>query len=68
MSTTNVLPAAVEQEQRAAVRRVPKATLIVRRFCRNKAAVAGFAIFVLLALLAVIGPFVAQWQYDDLSR
>jgi len=67
VTTTNVLPGAVEREQRAAVHRVPKATLIVRRFYRNKPAVAGLVIFTLLAALAAVGPFVAQWDFDDLD-
>jgi peptide/nickel transport system permease protein len=63
---SSVVPAStVEKEQRAVLQRVPIGTLIVRRFCRNKPAVFGFAIFVLLALLAVVGPFIAHWSYDD---
>ena len=66
MSSTTPLPAsAIEQEQRAVLHRVPKRTLIVRRFCRNRPALLGFVIFLLLALLAVAGPFVSPWEYDD---
>jgi peptide/nickel transport system permease protein len=67
MSTTNVLPDTANAERRAALHRVPKTTLIARRFARNKAAVAGLAIFVLLALLALAGPFISPWKYDDLD-
>jgi peptide/nickel transport system permease protein len=68
MSTTEVVAAsAVQQEQRAVLQRVPKATLLARRFCRNKAAVAGLVVFALLALLAIAGPFVTPWSYDDLD-
>jgi len=67
MATTNVLPDTAGAQQRAALQRVPKTTLIARRFMRNKAAVAGLAIFVLLALLALVGPFVSPWKYDDLD-
>lgn len=66
MATSSVLPGA-GKEPAAAVQRVPKATLIVRRFGRNTPAVAGLAIFLLLAFLAVLGPFIAQWEYDDLD-
>lgn len=66
MATSNVLSGAVK-EPTAAVQRVPKAMLIVRRFVRNGPAVAGLAVFVLLALFAVFGPFIAQWDYDDLD-
>src|SRR5688572_15271337 len=64
-SGTPLQPSAIAQEQRAVLRRVPRSTLIIRRFCRNKPAVAGFVIFVLLALLAVVGPLVSPWAYDD---
>ena len=68
MSTTDVMIAsAAQQEQRAVLQRVPKATLLARRFRRNKAAVAGLAIFALLALLAIAGPFLVPWSYDDLD-
>jgi peptide/nickel transport system permease protein len=49
------------------IQRVPKAMLIVRRYSRNVPAVIGLAIFILLVLLAVLGPFIAQWEYDDLD-
>jgi peptide/nickel transport system permease protein len=66
MASTAPLPAsAIEQEQRVVLQRVPKRTLIVRRFCRNKPAVLGFVIFLVLTLLAVVGPFLSPWQYDD---
>jgi peptide/nickel transport system permease protein len=66
MASTAPLPSsAIAQEQRAVLHRVPKRTLIVRRFYRNKPAVAGLAVFVLLALLAVAGPFIAPFDYDD---
>jgi glutathione transport system permease protein len=68
MSTTNVFPpSSVQQEQRVALRRVPKSTLIVRRFCRNKPALAGLIVFALLALFAVVGPYVGRWSYTDLD-
>jgi peptide/nickel transport system permease protein len=66
MASTAPLPAsAIEQAQRVVLQRVPRRTLIVRRFCRNKPALLGFVIFLLLALLAVAGPFVSPWEYDD---
>lgn len=68
MGTTGVIIASGgQQEQRAALQRVPKTTLIARRFRRNKAAVAGLAIFALLSLLAIAGPFMVPWSYDDLD-
>jgi peptide/nickel transport system permease protein len=57
----------VRSEERVAIQRVPKSMLIARRFARNKPAVAGLAIFALLAVLAVAGPFIGHWRYDDLD-
>jgi peptide/nickel transport system permease protein len=67
MATTGVVPIAGDREPRAPVQRVPKLTLVIRRFARNKPAIAGLAVFVLLALLAVVGPFLTKWAYDDLD-
>jgi peptide/nickel transport system permease protein len=68
MSATNVFqPSSVEREQRATLRRVPKSTLIVRRFCRNKPALGGLIVFTLLALFAIVGPYVGRWSYTDLD-
>jgi peptide/nickel transport system permease protein len=67
MTTGTILPSVARSEQRVAIQRVPKSTLIARRFVRNKGAVAGLVIFVLLALFAIVGPFVAHWRYDDLD-
>ncbi len=38
MTTGTVLPSAARSEERVAIQRVPKSTLIARRFARNKAA------------------------------
>jgi peptide/nickel transport system permease protein len=67
MATTGVVPTAGGREPRAPVQRVPKLTLIVRRFARNKSAVAGLLVFALLVLLALVGPFLTKWAYDDLD-
>jgi peptide/nickel transport system permease protein len=49
------------------VQRVPKLTLIARRYARSASAVAGLVLFALLVLLAVAGPFLTKWSYDDLD-
>ncbi len=49
------------------MQRVPKLTLIARRYARSKSAVAGLVLFALLVLLAVAGPFLTKWSYDDLD-
>lgn len=48
-----------------AVQRVSKPKLIARRYFRNRGAVIGLVIFVLLVLFATLGPFIAQWEYDQ---
>ena len=50
-----------------AIQRVSRAMLIARRFRRNRPAVAGVAIFALLVMFAIVGPFVTPWAYDDLD-
>ncbi|HEX5421185.1 MAG TPA: ABC transporter permease [Gammaproteobacteria bacterium] len=65
MATINAFPAPAVQQPRESVRRVSKRRLIVRRFCRNRPAVSGLTIFVLLALFAILGPYIAQWDYND---
>ena len=67
MSTNLATSKEVKLAQHTSVRRVPKRTLIVRRFCRNKPAVFGLAIFTLLALLAIAGPYLVKYRYDDLD-
>lgn len=47
------------------VQRVSKHRLIARRFFRNRGAVAGLVIFVLLVLFATVGPFIGQWPHDQ---
>ena len=44
---------------------INKFVLYTRRFLRNKLAVLGLVIFLLLTLLAVFGKFTAQWAFDD---
>lgn len=66
MTTTTTAPGKGTAKQ-TAIQRVPKARLIVRRFARNRPAMFGLVIFVVLVLVAVIGPFVATWNYDDLD-
>ena len=42
--------------------------LILRRFLRNKTAVVGLMVIVGLALLALIGPWISPWAYDQIDR
>lgn len=42
--------------------------LLVKRFLRNKTAVAGLVVIALLIILAIIGPWLSPWNYDDVDR
>lgn len=39
--------------------------LVLRRFLRNKLGLAGLAVFVLLFLMAYLGPLISPWTYTD---
>jgi len=39
--------------------------LFLRRFCRNKLAVAGFIFIVFIILVAIFAPYIAPYGYDD---
>ena len=49
-------------------KRLTRRRLILRRFLRNKAAVVGLVVITALVLVAVIGPYVTQWSYDEVDR
>lgn len=42
--------------------------LLWRRFMRNKTAVAGALMIAMLALLALLGPWLSPWQYHEVDR
>ena len=42
--------------------------LILRRFLRNRTAVVGLVVIVALTLVAVIGPWVSPWAFDQIDR
>ena len=41
---------------------------MLNRFLRNKTAVAGFIVIVVLVVIAVIGPWLSPWNYDEVDR
>ena len=51
--------------QVAALRGTSKSRIYFRRFMRNRMAVVGAAIFILLVLLAVFGKYLTPWAYDE---
>lgn len=42
--------------------------LLLKRFLRNKTAVAGSIVIALLIILAIVGPWLSPWDYDDVDR
>ena len=48
--------------------RITRRRLIWRRFLRNKTAVVGAVIILLLIVIAVIGPYITPWAYDEIDR
>ncbi|MVA76634.1 ABC transporter permease subunit [Auraticoccus sp. F435] len=49
-------------------KRLSRRQLVVRRFLRNKTAVLGLLVLVVMALLAVFGPLISAWDYRDVDR
>lgn len=71
--TTDMIDPAVHPSDAPAVtpkvatKRLSKWTLYSRRFARNKGAMAGMGIFVLLVLFAIIGPLIARYDHTALD-
>ncbi|WP_405882359.1 ABC transporter permease [Streptomyces sp. NBC_01136] len=51
----------------AAVRPVGRGTVVLRRFVRDRGALAGAVVLVLLFLLAFVGPYVTPWSYSHID-
>jgi peptide/nickel transport system permease protein len=49
-------------------KRLTRRQLIMRRFVRNKTALAGFVVIVALIIIALIGPYLTNWTYDYVDR
>jgi peptide/nickel transport system permease protein len=49
-------------------KRLSRNRLILRRFLRNKSAVAGLALLVVFVVLALAGPYLSHWAYDQVDR
>ncbi|WP_035745979.1 ABC transporter permease [Haematomicrobium sanguinis] len=58
---------AEEKELEKAPAAMRKSTIIVRRFLRNKVAVVGLAIFILLVIFSLTGQFFTKWTSEDLD-
>lgn len=49
-------------------RRLSRSQLILRRFARNKLALVGLAVIALLAIIAILGPVISPWQWDEVDN
>ncbi len=49
-------------------KRLTRRKLVTRRFFRNKTAVVGLIVLIMLVLLAVVGPYLSPWAFDDVDR
>lgn len=65
MTTSTATPTAAED--RAVLQRVSKPRLILRRFRRNRLAVTGVMILLLLTVLAIFGPYLSPWDYAEID-
>ncbi|MGP5163672.1 ABC transporter permease [Arthrobacter rhombi] len=54
-----------DSETRITVKRTSKHRLILRRFCRNKQAVIGVVIVLLMVFYAIFAKYMTEWAYDE---
>ncbi len=52
----------------AGSKRLSRSQLILRRFLRNKSAVVGLVLLVVFVFLALLGPYLSHWAYDEIDR
>lgn len=65
MTSSTATPTAAED--RAVLARVSKPRLIARRFRRNRLAMTGVVILLVLTVLAIFGPFLSPWDYAEID-
>ncbi len=58
-------PDLVDKEERIAIQRTSKGRLVLRRYFRNKLAVVGLVIFIVLVLFALFGSKFGKYSYSD---
>jgi peptide/nickel transport system permease protein len=49
-------------------KRISRNRLVLRRFLRNKSAVVGLVLLVFFVLVALLGPYLSNWAYDEVDR
>ncbi|MFK7890263.1 MAG: ABC transporter permease [Granulosicoccus sp.] len=52
----------------SAIMQVSRRRLLVRRFLRNKTAVAGLFMLGALVVIAIAGPWLSPWEYNEVDR
>ena len=68
-SAENIASAPAELDQEARTKHLSRRGLLLRRFLRNKTAVLGLFMYVLLILLAIFGPGrLTEWNYTELDQ
>ncbi|MFP5283543.1 MAG: hypothetical protein ACLGIF_08850, partial [Actinomycetes bacterium] len=68
VTTTAKLTDASALEPHPTSRRLSRRQLILRRFVRNKTAVVGLAVVLGMIIVALIGPYVSPWAFDQVDR
>jgi peptide/nickel transport system permease protein len=68
VEVTTELPADETQPPAASNKRLNRRQLITRRFLRNKSAVVGLIIIALMVVLALIGPYISPFAFDQVDR
>lgn len=63
----DVTPHGTGREPKPTNRRLSRRQLVFRRFLRNKTAVLGLVIILAMTLLAIFGPFLSVWKYDEVD-
>ena len=48
--------------------RTSRRRLLMRRFLRNKTAVVGLLVILLLIVIAIVGPWLSPWAFDEVDR
>lgn len=49
-------------------RRLSRRQLVLRRFLRNKTALLGLLVILVMAVMAVFGPLISAWDYEQVDR
>lgn len=57
-----------DADMNGSARRSSRTRLLATRFLRNRTGVAGLVIVVMLIILALVGPWLSPWGYDEVDR